>query len=854
MVETQNNASVHLAVELKYKMSIRKNIISILLLLIAFQLMASPAAPEPAVLTQPDGSSITVYMKGDEMLKRMETLDGYTLLYNEDGYIVYAILDEEGNLIPSDIIATDSSSLRSDKLIDLPKHLFFSKQQIEERKQLWQEETTVQPTQSAEQLRSDVIQQKRVLIVLANFRDKIFSKPKEEFEELFSQPGYAKDGAQGSVKDFFVENSYGKADVSFEVVGPVTLSQNAAYYGANNSNGNDIRTREFAAEVANKAAALVDFSQFDADNNKYVDGFHIIFAGRGEEAGGGEDCIWSHKWSFAQTLTFNGKWLQIYSCSPELYYNRITTIGAICHELTHALFGVPDYYDTDGSEGGDFEGSGNWDLMGSGSWNRLAAAGDCPAHINMYEKIRLGWLPAIELSGSQSLTNMPSSVENPQAYKMIAPADGGYFLLENKQKKGFDKALPGIGLLIWCVNAALPNYSSGINATYPQLLYPVCASSGYQIVSNEPDSYGKINTAGCPFPGTSGNTSFDDETFPSARAAESSRNCIRLFNISENAGLISFNFEDNRGNYHIGNYDETDKEGLRIFFRQKSSNGDRLNLEQLGLTTQDTIDWYTSEAWVNKISATKGMNNYETNSGVLWDNSIPNRIISVFWRARNLAGELNANRWEYLRTLYCNDNSLVNLEVDQCTKLSKVYCQNNYLRFSGMPVKNAILTTYSYAPQKKIKGEAVHFYEMIDLSKESLIDGNITTYNWYDISDGSEKYIQLRNNFGNFTLTPDLCGKRLRCKMQNAAFPEMSGSQSLVYEVDVIQPELKVYPVPTDGMLTVDKGGLPVGTIKIYDAMRRMVLETAETVFDISHLARGIYYVKVDGKTIPILR
>ncbi len=831
----------------------------ILILVFANRLQAAPAAPEPVTFTQPGGQNITVLLRGDEKSKRMETPDGYTLMYNQQGFIVYATLDKEGNLVPSDMVATDTSKLRSADmsgfLQQTPKHLSFSPQQREKQRQDWVEDTTSQPP-ILHQFKAGAISQKNILVVLVNFKDKKFTKTKEEFENLINQNGYNVDSSQGSVKDFFIENSYGKLDILFTVAGMVTLSQNAAYYGANDNNGRDIRRREFATEVANEIAKTFDFSLFDADNNKYIDGFHIIFAGRGEEAGGGADCIWSHKWTFAQTLIFNGKWLQVYSCSPELYKTKITTIGVICHEMTHSLFNSPDYYDTNEEIDGNFLGTGKWDLMGDGSWNGFGSGqnGNCPAHINMYEKIRLGWTSATELSGNQAVTDMPNSADNPLSYQVYTPADGGYFLLENKQKKGFDSALPGSGLVIWRIHADLPNYLSDLNETYPQMLYPVCASSSYAISGNTPESYGEINKAGCPFPGSSGNTSFGDNTIPSMRATPDSENKTRISGITDISGLVSFNFEDNRVNFQPTQYNNDDKEGLRIFLRQISSNTSKRNFEQLNLTPEDTLSWYDSEAWINKISTTKGMGSYETNSGILWNNSIPNRIVAIYWRARGLGGNMDANSWKSLRTLYCNDNSLYSIRAIANSNLSKVYCENNYLLFSGMPVQTSILTTYNYNPQKRRARNTIHFYDPIDLSREYTIDGKNTIYTWYDITDGNENQIQLTGNSGNFTLTPDFCGKKLRCKMQNQLFPNLISTQALIYEAEVMQPTLKIYPIPTSGQLTIDNDHVPVGKIQIYDVTRRLVLETDRTNFDISRLLQGVYYLKVEGKIIPILK
>jgi hypothetical protein len=73
------------------------------LLVWTFSLFAVPAVPWAVEKEQPDGTKISVYLKGDEWLNWIECADGYTLLYNSQGYVVYAQTDKRGNLEPSTI-------------------------------------------------------------------------------------------------------------------------------------------------------------------------------------------------------------------------------------------------------------------------------------------------------------------------------------------------------------------------------------------------------------------------------------------------------------------------------------------------------------------------------------------------------------------------------------------------------------------------------------------------------------------------------------------------------------------------------------------------------------------------------
>ena len=193
---------------------------------------------------------------------------------------------------------------------------------------------------------------------MAGFTNRPFQKTIAEFEALMNQVGYSAGGAKGSVKDFYLENSYGQLELTVTVVGIYQAPNTTAYYATHE--------REFAQFAIDAADPDVDFNEFAVDGR--LETFHIIFAGYGDEAIDDGQQIWSHKWQLASPITSDGVQILVYSCSPELRGNsgtNITYIGVVAHELGH-VFGSPDYYDTNGATGGSFTGTGTWDLMAGG--------------------------------------------------------------------------------------------------------------------------------------------------------------------------------------------------------------------------------------------------------------------------------------------------------------------------------------------------------------------------------------------------------------------------------------------------------------------------------------------------------
>ena len=281
----------------------------------------------------------------------------------------------------------------------------------------------------------------RVIVVLAEFPDKKLSSDKKHYEDLFFSSGVV---PTGSVNEYYKEVTNGLIDIQGEVAGPFLLPQKIGYY-ANGKSGmgdNEPNARDMARDAAVAANPTVDFSKYDNDNNGYVDAFIVIHAGRGAEETASKSDIWSHKWLLPQEYDADGTKIYGYLTVPE-----DCKLGVCAHELGHLLFGFPDLYDTDYSS----EGIGNWCLMAGGSWNN---AGNTPAHPCAWCKSQQEWVTVVNQTSNKLAVPIEAVTDSKKIYRLWK--DGGpgneYFLAENRQRKKFDRYLPGAGLLIWHID------------------------------------------------------------------------------------------------------------------------------------------------------------------------------------------------------------------------------------------------------------------------------------------------------------------------------------------------------------------------------------------------------------------
>ena len=510
--------------------------------LCANSVKAVPAFPQKVALRVKGGNEVWVTVKGDEYNKWALTTDNYTLLPSGNEWY-FAKADSMGNAVRSGYkLCADAERSKSLRrfLAQQPKGL---RPMVDEA----QKKEAIVPgiglLKNEEGMRQSC-GERRALVILMSFADVSFTKTEADFDALFNEPGYAVDGAQGSVYDYFREVSYGQLSFHCDVLGPYRAAYPMAYYGSNSYGGSDTNPYALFLEAMEHAVREIDLQDYDADGDGYVDNVHIVFAGYGEEAGASPSAIWSHEAMFPE-ITMQSMKIDRYSCTPELRGNRgggISRIGPCCHEMGHAL-GAMDYYDTDYTTGGSFEGTGVWDVMAQGSWNN---DGITPAHFNPYVKAYdFGWVGVTTLTHTGDYSLHPSTWEKDGVYRVDTGSEGDFYLLESRVRDGFDTALPGEGLMVYHVHPRIEEgaYGNTINASAPQMMYPVCASSSVSVPSSSSYSYGEINSVGCPFPGSSGKMGFGGQTVPAAFAWDGSDVGFELSDINRTAdGQVSFRF------------------------------------------------------------------------------------------------------------------------------------------------------------------------------------------------------------------------------------------------------------------------------------------------------------------------
>ncbi|MBK7874686.1 MAG: thrombospondin type 3 repeat-containing protein [Planctomycetes bacterium] len=268
----------------------------------------------------------------------------------------------------------------------------------------------------------------------------------------------------GSVKDHYLEMSYGQFTIDSTVVGWLDLPHTEQYY-ANGNSGLTTLTWDLIQDGLALADASVDFAQFDQDGDGWIDAITFLHSGYGAEWTGTDqygtnyvDRIWSHKWEIPDWTSAEGVRVRDYNISPGLWGTSGSgpgRIGVVCHELGH-FFGLPDLYDT-GGIGSNSQGIGNWCLMAAGSWG-FDGSQQYPSHMSAWCKTKLGWVvPQLLLPGA---ANAPQVETNATVFKLDSGyPPGEYLLIENRQRTGFDLQLPQGGLAIWHVDEGKGSYS-----------------------------------------------------------------------------------------------------------------------------------------------------------------------------------------------------------------------------------------------------------------------------------------------------------------------------------------------------------------------------------------------------------
>ena len=498
---------------------------------------AAPAAPIEITLEQPGGETFPAQQFGDEWNNGFETPNGFTIVRDrQSGTWEYAIEGPQGTLEPS------GKAVGLDAPPNVPKHLRSedpSDPQAPEQAPALEAPALANPNSGTQ----------RSLVILVQFPDQasLGSTPAQWNSSFF--------GATNSVHDYYDEVSYGQLNIAPAteshgtandgVVGWLTMTTNHPNTAGNTGTAN----RTLARDAVNAADPSVNYASYDANGDGFLSSreLHVTVIVAGQEAAGWSHLgksVWGHAWSLFGTerptvdgVVFGDSGHGAgYTQFGEWHGDHMATIGIMVHEMGHDLY-LPDLYDTNSADGTS-EGVGNWSVMGGGAWLAVPGAqqGSTPPHLDAWSKSYEGWLTPQRLSGTQGIAQAETNAtamqlrDNPGGVDWTfntSSGTGEYFLVENRQRTGYDAALPGCGLLVWHIDETRTSGNTA-NADETRRLVDLEEADGL----NNLDGVGNRGDAGDPYPGSSANAQFNDTSNPNSRLYSGSSSGVASENMS----------------------------------------------------------------------------------------------------------------------------------------------------------------------------------------------------------------------------------------------------------------------------------------------------------------------------------
>lgn len=519
--------------------------------------LAIPAKKGAVVMTQPDGSTVTISLHGDEWQHYETTDDGYTVVRDGRGYYVYAE-KQGGMLLPTAYIAHNAlqrDAQETTYLQHVERHLkpeMTERMKIDRARVMEEQKKSAAQKKAVKAARADSdpsAPNYRSVAILVQFNDRSFSRSdygdimrdmfnKVNYDGYMSTNGWSKVHCTGSVRDYFTDNSGGKFRPQFDVYGPYTID-----YSQYDANGTANAAQLIYAAV-NAADDDIDFSLYDNDGDNAVDNIYFIFAGYGANYGGNDQrYFWPHRNYVYQPDTYDwvvkdGVYLFNYASSVEYYGYQsypstvyLDGVGTICHEFSHVL-GLPDFYDADYAQsGGESNTPAEWSVMAAGSYMNN---GRTPVAYSLFERAFVGFLdendiPTLSETGNYTLDYINQSNTG---FMLETPDENEAFFLENRQQKKWDAYLPGHGLLVFRADFSNTNVwqENSVNNAPSHQYYELVRATG-----------GQGATAADAFPGTGHVTTLNNSTLPANLLTWSGKaNPFGLSNIREQNGVVSF--------------------------------------------------------------------------------------------------------------------------------------------------------------------------------------------------------------------------------------------------------------------------------------------------------------------------
>jgi M6 family metalloprotease-like protein len=518
---------------------------------------AVPAKRDAMVVTQPDGTTLTIHKVGDEHAHFILTDDDKLVVEDENGQYSYANIDANGIITSTKIKALDSavrpkshqyivqsiSDANVKKFIKSKplKMANYDVTNIGVRKSAAKATSSTLPQAGMGKFTSDFPTKGKVkgLIILVEYSDMKFktsytTSAKDYFTNMINQTGFNENGGTGCAREYFEEMSFNQFTPEFDVVGPYTLSNGYAYYGKNDSSGDDVNATGMIAEACYLADDDVDFSQYDNDGDGVCDNVFVFYAGKGEATYGTANTVWPHSWnlSYDKTLAtpvLDGVKIDRYACTNEWLSTRPDGVGTFIHEFSHVM-GLPDLYDTSSKL---YCTPCDYDCLDYGPYNN---DGCTPPAYSVFERNAMGWIDLKLLDKSESVTL--GHIEDTNEGCIIQTSkDNEFFLFENRQQSGWDTYIPGHGMLIWHIDFDQTIFDANTvnNSSSHQYVDIVEANN-----KTNTTSMSATTEAGWTWPGTAKKTSYTSTTNPAFKQWNKTEINMPITNIKEEDGIITF--------------------------------------------------------------------------------------------------------------------------------------------------------------------------------------------------------------------------------------------------------------------------------------------------------------------------
>ena len=502
--------------------------------------VAVPAKPGVVKVQQPDGTTVSLRLMGDEYRHYNVTTDGLTIVKDQRGYYVYAALKGD-ELIPTAHVAHDPEArdAREQAYVATINSTIVPPMTALKQQQLSSERAAEARTRDRMRISNYDYTKMRGLIILVEFNDQEFSRPdyKDILSDMVNVEGYTgyvdekgtKVQFTGSVRDYYNDNSGGLFKPEFDIAGPFKVNR-SKYFPGEKQNG----VAQLIRDALTAADDDVDFTKYDGDKNGEVDMVYFIFAGCGSNIGGNDArLLWPHASQvynqYYSTYRKDGINFGRYACSTEMSGPErnpyIDGIGVICHEFTHVM-GLPDFYDVDyNGSGGESDHPGDFDIMASGSYLNNSRT---PSGYTLFERYIMRFTTPELIDGDGDFTLEKLNVCG-TGYRINSPEKKEYFLLENRQREKWDSYIPAHGLLVYRVDStnAMVWAQNGVNND-PNHMYFQLLRAG-----------GSVSTTA--FPGSANKTELTYASSPANLMTwDGKKTQMGLDCIAETSGVITF--------------------------------------------------------------------------------------------------------------------------------------------------------------------------------------------------------------------------------------------------------------------------------------------------------------------------